>query len=531
MDKRELKIAIVDDSKISIEYIKLLLKKVELTNVVIFTNPVEFLEYFENNKDIDIIFIDYFMPILDGLEILQKIKEIDKNILTIMMTNSNETEIKQKAISNGVSEFMSKDIDYPEFTARINILINLRLYYYQVKNYQSSLEETLKYKDKQEEMTVRKQYKIIEDYVSNHYYNEWVADSYFKPYDIVSGDSYNTLRINEHTFFIAIVDGMGKGVSASLTSVLTIAFLNHSISKSAEFDDYNFERAVKDTFNYVKSILLEDEALSFAMVEVDIKDEKIKYTNFGLPPFYIKRDEEMIKIKPNNLPLLLTKEEFAIDEISKFDTFLMASDGLNESIMNNEYPYFIRLKEIFKNSFLLSEIIKDFNKNVETADDDMTLFYLTKDKNRYESVYNKKLSIEREEIENFINNIEFELPQDKISIVVINKIVFVLNELLLNSLEHSAMNLGLNKQEMVKNNIKIDYNYEDKYVDVQIKVTNRFVVVEVEDNGDGFEINDILKKEWFDRFHGRGIKMLKSLSDGIYYNPKGNKVKLYLKEK
>jgi len=530
MHRTKFKIAIVDDSKTAINYIKFFLKKLGLNNIVIFQSPVKFLEFLKENDDIDIVFIDYIMPYVNGIEVLQKIKQIDKDILTVMMTNNNDIDIKMNAIRNGINEFMPKTIDLPEFTARVNVLINLRLYYYKVKNYQISLEKTLKYKDKQEEMTLRKQYKIIEDYVSNHCYDKWIADSYFKPYDIVSGDSYATLRISDTKFFVSIVDGMGKGVSASLTSVLTIAFINHSISKSSKFNDYNFERTVKDTFEYVKSILLEDEALSFAMVEINIKEENIKYANFGLPPFYLKRNEKTVKIKSNNTALLLAKKQFFIDEVNKFDSILIVSDGLTESVMNNGYPYLIRFKDKFETSFLLSEIIKDFNKNVDDADDDITIFYLAKDKAEYEIIYDKKVLINTENIENIVNNIESELPQNKAPIQVIEKIVFALNEFLLNSLEHSVLKMGKNKQRIVKNSIKIEYNNESKYVRVQVLVSDKFVVLTVEDEGDGFEVNDIFKKEWFNRYHGRGLKMLKSLSDGIYYNVKGNKVKLYLKK-
>jgi FixJ family two-component response regulator/anti-sigma regulatory factor (Ser/Thr protein kinase)/serine/threonine protein phosphatase PrpC len=529
MDRKRLKIAIVDDSKTSISYIKLLLKKLDLDNIIVFQSPTEFLEHLEDNT-IDIAFIDYIMPELTGVELLQKIKKTNKNILTVMMTNSSDIDVKVKAIKHGVSDFMLKNVDLPEFTARVNILINLRLSYYQLKNHQDSLEETLKYKDKQEEMTLRKQYKIIEDYVSNHFYGNWVADSYFKPFDIVSGDSYLTLRISDTKFFVAVVDGMGKGVSASISSVLTIAFMNHSLSKSISFNDYNFDRAVKDTFHYVKSILLEDEALSFAMAHIDIEKENIKYANFGLPPFYLKRNDETVKIKSNNSALLLNKEDFVINEVNGFDAVLIASDGLTESVMNNAYPYLIRFKEIFKNSFILSEIIKDFNEKVEEADDDMTIFYLTKDKFEYETIYDKKILINRENIENLVNNIEFELPQNKLPLKITQKIVFSLNELLLNSLEHSVLKLGANKHQIVKNDIKIEYNDKDKYVHIKILVSDRFVILFLEDEGEGFEINDIFKKEWFNRYHGRGLKMLKSLSDGIYYDVKGNKTKLYFKK-
>jgi serine phosphatase RsbU (regulator of sigma subunit) len=84
---------------------------------------------------------------------------------------------------------------------------------------------------------------------------------------------------------------MGKGVSASLSSVLTVSFMNYAITRSIQFNDFNFERVVKDTVNYAKSIMLDDEALSFAIVEVDLNKKEIKYLNMGLPPIYIIKNK------------------------------------------------------------------------------------------------------------------------------------------------------------------------------------------------------------------------------------------------
>ena len=208
----------------------------------------------------------------------------------------------------------------------------------------------MQYKDQQEHLAVQKQLKIIEDKVSNHYYNKWLATSFFKPHDILSGDSYSTIKITDSHFFISIVDGMGKGVSASLSSVLTVSFMNYSISKSLEFNDFNFDRVVKDTFYYAREIMLDDEALSFAMMEIDLETETIRYLNMGLPPFYLIKENKIEKIRPNNPPLLQKTDNYQIDEFQGFDSFLVASDGLFESTCDEDgYPYFVRFKQNFKN--------------------------------------------------------------------------------------------------------------------------------------------------------------------------------------
>jgi DNA-binding NtrC family response regulator len=98
MDKNRLKIAIVDDSNTSINYLKLLLKRLNLTNVISFQNPIEFLEFFKKEDGIDIIFIDYIIPHLNGIEVLEEIKKINKDVLTIMMTYNDDTHIKLEAI-------------------------------------------------------------------------------------------------------------------------------------------------------------------------------------------------------------------------------------------------------------------------------------------------------------------------------------------------------------------------------------------------------------------------------------------------
>ena len=49
------------------------------------------------------------------------------------------------------------------------------------------------------------------------------------------------------------------------------------------------------------------------------------------------------------------------------------------------------------------------------------------------------------------------------------------------------------------------------------------------DNGEGFDIS-ILKTLGRNKLHGRGIKMMKSIADAVFYNKQRNGVNIYLKK-
>jgi CheY-like chemotaxis protein/anti-sigma regulatory factor (Ser/Thr protein kinase) len=532
MDKKDLKIVIVDDSTSYYKIIKKMLNSIGFFDLTYFANPLEFVKFFKkrDKNAIDLVFIDYEMPQMNGLKVLQYIKLHPNNILTIMITSVKDKTIKQKAIEYGVNEFMQKDIDFFSFQTKINILANLRFYYYNFQTKKEELERLISYKNKQETMAFTKQVKIIEDQLSNHFYDDWLIDSFFRPKDILSGDSYTTMPIEDGKFFVSIIDGMGKGISASLTSILTASFISHSISKSIHFNDFDFQRLCQDTFEYAKDIMLDDEALSFAMVLIDLNKMQISYTNMGLPPIYIKNNTKITKFKPNNPPLLPTTKDFCIDTISEdFESILMFSDGYFEPISGlSNLPYFTKIPKIYTDSLLLSELIKDFNQNISTPTDDTTIVLFAKDINPYKTILKKQIDLQKNNITFVIDSLEAKLPFDE---QLNSKIVFITNELLMNSYEHGAIGLGKKKHILLAQNKPIKENNDAKIANLSILKSQKFVIICLEDNGEGFDINKTLKTQWFSKYQGRGVKMIKMISDGMYYNKKGNKVKIYIKIK
>ena len=81
--------------------------------VMIANSGQEALDIVNSDKP-DIIFLDISMKNMDGLEVLKKVKAIDKNIKVIMLTVHGEQETIDKAKELGADEYIIKPfkVDY-----------------------------------------------------------------------------------------------------------------------------------------------------------------------------------------------------------------------------------------------------------------------------------------------------------------------------------------------------------------------------------------------------------------------------------
>lgn len=66
----------------------------------------------------DIVFLDIRMRGMNGIDVLEKIKKIDKNIKVVMLTIFEDKETVNKAMKLGADEYVTKpfSIDYLEET-------------------------------------------------------------------------------------------------------------------------------------------------------------------------------------------------------------------------------------------------------------------------------------------------------------------------------------------------------------------------------------------------------------------------------
>ncbi|PLX66110.1 MAG: hypothetical protein C0603_11890 [Denitrovibrio sp.] len=80
-------------------------------NLFVFTNGKEALDAFEEYKP-DLIITDIRMPVMDGLEMSDKIKKLNPTVPIIVTTGHNDEELFLKSINIGIDKYIKKPIDF-----------------------------------------------------------------------------------------------------------------------------------------------------------------------------------------------------------------------------------------------------------------------------------------------------------------------------------------------------------------------------------------------------------------------------------
>lgn len=93
-------------------------------DVILAVNGLEAVKKLEKEADLpDLILLDIIMPYMDGLEVLKKIKGIDKlkNIPVVLLTNLSQKEEIEKGMKLGASDYLIKSHFTPsEVLEKIN---------------------------------------------------------------------------------------------------------------------------------------------------------------------------------------------------------------------------------------------------------------------------------------------------------------------------------------------------------------------------------------------------------------------------
>jgi two-component system response regulator (stage 0 sporulation protein F) len=77
-------------------------------------NGMEALEIIRHNSDIDIILTDIMMPVMDGIEMIEKVRLDNKDIIIIAMTAVFSGEKINEVIEKGANQCLMKPLDIPQ---------------------------------------------------------------------------------------------------------------------------------------------------------------------------------------------------------------------------------------------------------------------------------------------------------------------------------------------------------------------------------------------------------------------------------
>ena len=106
-------IIIVEDDLPSIRYYETLLKN-SGAGITIFHTGKEFVDYLaKGNRNIDLVFMDFLIPLINGIECIRLLRKENKNTPVIMITAYSSEQAKTEAYIAGCNEYVLKPI-YPE---------------------------------------------------------------------------------------------------------------------------------------------------------------------------------------------------------------------------------------------------------------------------------------------------------------------------------------------------------------------------------------------------------------------------------
>lgn len=495
--------------------------------------------------DIDIVLSDYNMPLLNGIEMIKHIREMDAKVPIVLVTAIQEVDVIIEALQLGVTNFLKKPIVASEMVHAVEnaakIAIADRYLKEQREQKIQEFEKKEKYNSFQEELAFAKELNILRnDFYYQMHENSSVVliDFFYKPLDILSGDAYSAREIDADKQFYFIIDGMGKGLSASLSSMLLTSFINYTIDKNVKA--FDLQKTINEAVAYIKPILLDEEAIAADFIVIDYKNLTIEYAKFAMPPSLMQSSKnEIVKVKSNNPPLSKYTNETKVSslDISDMFKFLFYSDGVIEnSVREGNKLYANYLEKDFLSSFTKDKLREKILWKTQEQEDDMTFIFL----NRLHCI-SAPVAIKKsfptslsavDEANEWYATLWSSLTDDY-KLAYNAGVVFT--ELFMNAYEHG--NLGLSSVE--KHALMEEDNYfstlekleesSDKKIEVCINTlhynNNRYITTTIRDEGKGFD-TQILSDIFRDRknFNGRGVYISRQASLGIYYNAKGTSV-------
>ena len=139
-------ILIVDDQQANVRVLERLLAREGYTHLKSTTDARQVLPLFSEFQP-DLILLDLLMPYLDGFAVLEQLRPVipaDSYLPILVLTADITPEAKQRALSSGAKDFLTKPLELVEVSLRIRNLLETRYLYLQLHHQNQILEEQVR---------------------------------------------------------------------------------------------------------------------------------------------------------------------------------------------------------------------------------------------------------------------------------------------------------------------------------------------------------------------------------------------------
>jgi PAS domain S-box-containing protein len=135
-------ILIVDDQAANVQLLGEILQDAGYARVASTTDPYAVCELHHKNR-YDLVLLDLQMPGMDGFQVMEGLKEIETDGYLPVLVITAQPEHKLRALAAGAKDFVSKPFDLVEVQTRIHNMLEVRLLYRKLGDYNKVLEQTV----------------------------------------------------------------------------------------------------------------------------------------------------------------------------------------------------------------------------------------------------------------------------------------------------------------------------------------------------------------------------------------------------
>ncbi len=135
-------ILIVDDQEANVTLLEKMLANAGYRYVTSTMNPRAVCPLHAAHR-YDLILLDLQMPEMDGFEVIEGLKEIETDGYLPVLVITAQPGHKLRALQAGAKDFVSKPFDMLEVQTRIHNMLEVRLLYRKLDNYNKVLEQTV----------------------------------------------------------------------------------------------------------------------------------------------------------------------------------------------------------------------------------------------------------------------------------------------------------------------------------------------------------------------------------------------------
>ncbi len=217
---QQIKTLVIDDSQADFDYLKSYFKKAgpELVFEAVWEpNPVLAPQRLVR-EPFDLVFLDYHMPAMSGLDALAKIREADSSLPVIVLTGMGNEAVAVEAMKRGAHDYLRKDqLTVPSLVRAVITALERKRLEDELTKQRRALEHDLRLARELQEAFLPQSLPHFApseqpDAAGLRFYHRYT------PTLAVGGDFFDVLPLDKHSVGVFISDVDGHGMQAALVA-------------------------------------------------------------------------------------------------------------------------------------------------------------------------------------------------------------------------------------------------------------------------------------------------------------------------